>query len=72
MAALIICSHRELLAEKPGWREHPDDPDCAGALVVVDSTTDLTIWTAECDVCGLQLGITPRQQQALFDRMRRL
>lgn len=51
-------SHAELESAK----EWEDYPDCGGTLVFVDREGPL--WTAECDECGLEVGVPARSLDA--------
>lgn len=64
---MIFCTHREVLALRPGWRD-PVAPECPGKLVVKPETEREEVWEARCDCCGLEIGIPPRQQQTWLDR----
>lgn len=58
----IWMTHRELAASRPHWNER----DCRGRLTFTEH--DGAIAVAECDACGLVVGVTPTQQLAWLDR----
>lgn len=66
---MIFCTHQELFRLRPAWRD-PKLPDCWGNLVIDPDTETSTVRVAECDVCGLSIGIPPRQWQTWLDRER--
>jgi len=59
---MIFCTHRELFKLRPAWRDEKA-PECPGKLVIDPQTEREEIWEASCDVCGLEIGIPPRQQK---------
>jgi hypothetical protein len=54
---VIFCTHRELR-----WRNARPD-DCRGLMIVDPWTEDEGTWIADCDECGLSIGIPPRQRE---------
>ena len=59
---MIFSTHRELFKLRPAWQDLKA-PACPGKLVVRSETEHEEIWEASCDVCGLEIGIPPRQQR---------
>lgn len=69
---MIFSTHRALFRLRPKWVPW-DGTFCEGNMVIdpesMGEPTDehedsLPIWVAECDKCGLEIGIPPRQQKA--------
>lgn len=64
---MIFSTHRELFKARPAWRD-PKAPECPGSLRIADADgAPSDIWEAVCDVCGLEIGIPPRQQKRWLD-----
>lgn len=64
---MIFCTHRELFKLRPAWRD-PEAPDCPGKLVIASTSEQDEVWEAVCDVCGLEIGIPPRQRDRWLQR----
>lgn len=60
----VYCAHRELR-----WRHASNEP-CPGLLIVDPDTEHNQGWIADCDTCGLQLGITPTQKREWLEAHR--
>lgn len=50
----------ESKSTKPGWVEEGEP--CPGSLILED-TVPGRVWTATCDVCGLEVGVPPKMQR---------
>jgi hypothetical protein len=51
----IFCTHRQLA-------NPASEPDCTGVMRVDPDTEGEDTWVADCDVCGLEVGIAPRER----------
>jgi hypothetical protein len=64
---MIFCTHRELFKLRPHWDDNPQG-QCRGRMVIDPDTEDLDVRVAECDLCGLEIGIPPSQGKRWLDR----
>jgi hypothetical protein len=55
---VIFCTHRELR-----WRYAAPETECHGRMVIDPETAHDEVWIADCDECGLSIGIPDSQRQ---------